>query len=273
MEGTIPAVYIVSDSIGETAEMVVKAVASQFDSGRVEIVRVPNVAHIETIDEVIKQASSRRAIIAYTLVVPELAVHMAEQIENSGVVAIDLIGPGIRAVENVTGLKSKGEPGLLRKIDEMYFKRVEAIEFAVRYDDGKDPRGIELADIVLIGVSRSSKTPLSMYLAHKRIKVANIPLVPEVGFPEELFSYRYKVIGLTINPEQLMHIRRERLRTLGLNSDASYANDERILEELDAAHMLMKKLGCSVIDVTNKAVEETASKIMEIYYRRISNVR
>jgi len=274
LEAIIPAVYIVSDSIGETAEMVVKAVASQFDSGRVEIVRVPNVTHIETIDEVVKQAASRRAIIAYTLVVPELVEYMADQqLKNPDLVAIDLIGPAIRAVENVTGLKAKGESGLLRKIDEMYFKRVEAIEFAVRYDDGKDPRGIELADIVLIGVSRSSKTPLSMYLAHKRIKVANIPLVPEVNFPDELFAYRYKVIGLTINPEQLMHIRRERLRTLGLFSDASYANDERILEELDAAHMLMKKLGCPVIDVTNKAIEETASKIMEIYYRRISNVR
>lgn len=254
--------------------MVVKAVASQFDSGQVEIIRVPNVTHTDTIDEVIKQAATRHAIVAYTLVVPELARYMdLQQQQNPDIVTIDLIGPAIRTVEKVTGLQAKGEPGLLRKIDEMYFKRVEAIEFAVCYDDGKDPRGIELADIVLIGVSRSSKTPLSMYLAHKRIKVANIPLVPEVNFPDELFAYRYKVIGLTINPEQLMHIRRERLRTLGLNSDASYANDDRILEELDAAHMLMKKLGCPVIDVTNKAIEETASKIMEIYYRRISNVR
>lgn len=273
MEGSIPAVYIVSDSIGETAEMVVKAVASQFDSGKVEIIRVPNVTHQETIAQVIEKASARRAIVAYTLVVPELAEYLAEEAEKAGVTAVDLIGPAIRAVEKASGLKARCEPGLLRKVDEMYFKRVEAIEFAVRYDDGKDPRGIELADIVLIGVSRSSKTPLSMYLAHKRLKVANIPLVPEISPPEELFTYRHKVIGLTINPEQLSQIRRERLRTLGLNADASYANDERILEELDAAHLLMKKLGCPVVDVSNKAVEETASKIMEIYYRRISNVR
>jgi regulator of PEP synthase PpsR (kinase-PPPase family) len=158
-------------------------------------------------------------------------------------------------------------------MDEMYYRRVEAVEFAVRYDDGKDPRGIELADIVLIGVSRTSKTPLSMYLAHKRIKVANVPLVPEVQPPEELFkAERGKVIGLTINLEQLNQIRTERLKTLGLEGQANYANPERILEELEYADRIMKRLGCPVIEVTNRAVEETASKILEIYYRRLSNV-
>jgi regulator of PEP synthase PpsR (kinase-PPPase family) len=162
---------------------------------------------------------------------------------------------------------------LLRKVDEMYYRRVEAVEFAVRYDDGKDPRGITQADIVLVGVSRTSKTPLSMYLAHKRVKVANVPLVPEVAPPEELYKVeRGKVIGLVIKPELLNNIRTERLKTLGLSGQASYANFERILEELEFADKIMKKLGCPVIDVTNRAVEETASKILEIYYRRLSNV-
>ncbi|MDR1160081.1 MAG: kinase/pyrophosphorylase, partial [Syntrophomonadaceae bacterium] len=146
--------------------------------------------------------------------------------------------------------------------------------FAVRYDDGKDPRGVELADVVLIGVSRTSKTPLSMYLAHKRIKVANVPLVPEVIPPEQLFTAaKGKIIGLIIRDEQLTNIRSERLKTLGLGGQASYASSKRVFEELEYAEKIMKKIGCPVIDVTNKAIEETASKILEIYYRRISYVK
>ncbi len=228
---------------------------------------------METLEEIVHQAQKMGFMIAYTLVVDDLADYLKAEAEKAGVVCIDVLGPLIDAFKKVTSIEPKKEPGLLRKLDEMYYRRVEAVEFAVRYDDGKDPRGINLADIVLIGVSRTSKTPLSMYLAHKRIKVANVPLVPEVQPPEELFqAERGKVIGLTIQPEQLNHIRAERLKTLGLKGQASYANSERILEELDFANEVMKRLGCPVIDVTNKAVEETASKILEIYYRRLSNV-
>ena len=157
------------------------------------------------------------------------------------------------------------EPGLVRRLDEEYFRRVAAIEFAVKYDDGKDPRGLLLADVVLIGVSRTSKTPLSMYLAHKRMKVANLPLVPEVDAPEELFWVPpNKVIGLTINPRQLNEIRQERLKALGLHAEANYASMERILEELDYAEKIMRRVGCPIFDVSNKAVEEVANKILEV---------
>ncbi|HBQ26273.1 MAG TPA: phosphoenolpyruvate synthase regulatory protein [Syntrophomonas sp.] len=269
----LPKVYIVSDSIGETAEMVVRAAASQFNSGTMEIRRIPNISDIDTLDEIVHQASSNNSIIAYTLVINELAEHLRAEASKYNVVCVDIVGPLIEAFNKVSSIEPKREPGLLRKVDEMYYRRVEAVEFAVRYDDGKDPRGISLADIVLVGVSRTSKTPLSMYLAHKRIKVANVPLVPEVTPPEELFKVeRGKVIGLTINPDQLNHIRAERLKTLGLKGQASYANPERILEEIEYSSEIMKRLGCPVIDVTNRAVEETASKILEIYYRRLSNV-
>ncbi len=269
----LPKVYIVSDSIGETAEMVVRAAASQFNSATMEIRRIPNISDTDTLDEIVHQASNDNSIIAYTLVINELAEHLRAQAIKCNVVCVDIVGPLIEAFKSVSSMEPKREPGLLRKVDEMYYRRVEAVEFAVRYDDGKDPRGINLADIVLVGVSRTSKTPLSMYLAHKRIKVANVPLVPEVTPPEELFkAERGKVIGLTINPDQLNHIRAERLKTLGLKGQASYANPERILEEIEYSSTIMKKLGCPVIDVTNRAVEETASKILEIYYRRLSNV-
>ncbi|WP_054691853.1 pyruvate, water dikinase regulatory protein [Syntrophomonas palmitatica] len=269
----LPGVFIVSDSIGETAEMVVRAAASQFDSGNMEIRRIPNISDTETLDEVVHQAAASKFLIAYTLVIDNLADHLCCEAKKYGVPCVDILGPLVEAIGAASHLEPKREPGLLRKIDEMYYRRVEAVEFAVRYDDGKDPRGIDLADIVLVGVSRTSKTPLSMYLAHKRIKVANVPLVPEVNPPEELFrAEKGKVIGLTIKLEQLNQIRAERLKTLGLKGQASYANPERILEEIEYGNSIMKKLGCPVIDVTNRAVEETASKILEIYYRRLSHV-
>lgn len=269
----LPGVYIVSDSIGETAEMVVRAAASQFNSGIMEIRRVPNISDIETLDEIIKQATENGFLVAYTLVVDELAEHLRAKAFEHDVLCVDILGPLIDAFKLVSNIEPRKEPGLLRKLDEMYYRRIEAVEFAVRYDDGKDPRGIKLADIVLVGVSRTSKTPLSMYLANKRLKVANVPLVPEVNPPEELYlAEKGKVIGLTVKPELLFHIRTERLKTLGLKGQASYANENRIEEELEFSSGIMKKLGCPVIDVTNKAVEETASKILEIYYRRLSNV-
>lgn len=268
-----PMVFVISDSIGETAEMMVWAATSQFNSGGIEVRRVPNVNDTYTIDDVLEQATVSHSMIAFTLVVSELKRHLETRAQELGVITVDLLSPVMDAVEKATGLVPRREPGILRKVDEVYFRRVEAIEFAVRYDDGKDPRGVNLADIVLVGVSRTSKTPLSMYLAHKRIKVANVPLVPEVAPPDELFKVeRGKVIGLTLHPEQLTHIRKERLKTMGLMSDANYANEERILQELEFAHQIMRRLGCPVIDVTNRAVEETASRILEIYYRRLSHV-
>src|SRR5690606_32919433 len=126
-----------------------------------------------------------------------------------------IMGPTMEALSRVMPGEPRLEPGLVRRLDAQYFRRVEAIEFAVKYDDGKDPRGLALADLVLIGVSRTSKTPLSMYLAHKQIKVANVPLVPEIQPPEELFRLdRTKVVGLTISPNQLYEIRKERLLSL-----------------------------------------------------------
>lgn len=154
-------------------------------------------------------------------------------------------------------------------LDEEYFRRVEAVEFAVTYDDGRDTKGILQADIVLIGVSRTSKTPLSMYLAHKKYKVANVPLIPEMKPPEELFTVKpHKLFGLTIDPQYLHVIRRERLKYLGLGEEANYASEARICKELDYAAQIMSSLGCVIIDVSNKAVEETAAIIMDMLDRK-----
>lgn len=261
-----PIVYIVSDSVGETAELVVKAAASQYDLSNIDLRRVPYVEDKQTIKEVVAVAKETDAVIAHTLVVPEIKDYLIEEAKREQVRIVDIIGPMIQELEHLYRKVPRNEPGLVHQLDEDYFRKVEAIEFAVKYDDGRDPRGILKADIVLIGVSRTSKTPLSQYLAHKRLKVANVPIVPEVEPPEELYKVNpSKCIGLRIQPDKLNHIRKERLKALGLDDQASYAKMDRIQQELDYFNKVVDQLGCMVIDVSNKAVEETANVIVNIY--------
>ncbi|GIP39622.1 putative pyruvate, phosphate dikinase regulatory protein [Paenibacillus sp. J31TS4] len=264
-----PAVFVVSDSAGDTAESVVKAAIVQFSPIKIEIRRHTYVNDRQSIDMIVKAAKQAAGVIVFTLVIPELRDYLLEQTVIHQVVTIDLLGPIIGSLENVLHQPARHQPGMIHHLDEDYFRKVEAIEFAVKYDDGKDARGIHKSDIVLVGVSRTSKTPLSMYLANKKFKVANVPLVPELKAPDELFTVaRSKIIGLTISPDKLNMIRKERLRALGLADNASYANVNRINQELAYSETIMKRLGCVVIDVSNKAVEETASQIQDIMRSR-----
>ncbi|MDQ0205551.1 regulator of PEP synthase PpsR (kinase-PPPase family) [Alkalicoccobacillus murimartini] len=264
-----PIVYVVSDSVGETAELVVKAAVSQFSESGVELRRIPYVEDKGTIEEVVFLASQAKALIAFTLVVPDMKNYLLTRAAEEKVETVDIIGPMLNKVSELTNKKPRYEPGVIYRLDEDYFRKVEAIEFAVKYDDGRDPRGIIRADVVLIGVSRTSKTPLSQYLAHKRLKVANVPLVPEVEPPAELFKISpQKCIGLKISPEKLNSIRTERLKALGLKSEANYANINRIKEELAYSESVMTRIGCPVVDVSNKAVEETANLISNMFQRK-----
>ncbi|MER2088460.1 MAG: pyruvate, water dikinase regulatory protein [Sporosarcina sp.] len=257
--------FIVSDSVGETADLVAKAAASQFRQG-LETVLMKRFSHIEEesqIDEIVYLAERENAIIVYTLVKSAMCQKLKVECEAKGLQCIDLLGPIINRIGIELGEKPLEEPGLVRQLDEDYYKKIEAIEFAVKYDDGRDPRGILRADIVLVGVSRTSKTPLSQYLAHKRYKVANVPLVPEVDPPEELYMIDpEKCFGLVISPEKLNFIRKERLIALGLKDDANYARVDRIEAEISHFNKVVSKIGCTVIDVTNRAVEETANVIL-----------
>lgn len=233
-----------------------------------EIRRFPYISERRHLADVVEEAATERAVIAYTLVVSELRETLQSLAAKKNIPTVDVLGPMMHGIQLITNESPVGKPGLIHQMDEQYFRKVEAIEFAVKCDDGKDPRGLLRADVVLIGVSRTSKTPVCMYLAHKQIKAANIPLVPEVAPPEELFLLpKRKVIGLMISPRLLNGIRTERLMALGLAGNADYASLNRILEELDYAEGIMKRIGCPVINVTNKAVEETAAKVLEVYYR------
>lgn len=258
-------IYVISDSIGETGEIIAKSSVKQFETENIEIKRYPYHNSVEQIKPVLEEASQyENSLIVYTNVVLETREYIKNKTEELNLHTVDVMGEPMREIEKILGYEPLREPGLIRRLDENYFKKVEAIEFAVKYDDGKDPRGAKKADLCLVGISRTSKTPLSMYLANKLYKVANIPLVPEVPVPKEVYEKDVnRVIGLTANPGKLISIREERLKSLGLSSGANYANIKRIEEELEYSRKVMKELGCIVIDVSNKAMEETAEIIIE----------
>jgi len=258
-------IFIVSDFTGETAEHVAKAATSQFNSKDSEMVRFRYVNNQDRLMEIIRRAQGENALIIATLVDHQLRNLLAKEAEIRNIDFIDVLGPILGTLEKKIGTPPRETPGLMRRMDEEYFRRVKAIEFAIKCDDGKSPELLKDADIVLVGVSRSGKTPLAMYLAHKGLMVANMPLVPESPPPDELYEVEgEKIIGLTIDPAKLRRIREERLRVLGLDPGVSmYARQERIETELGYAKKIMQELKAKIFDVTNKAVEETAQEIMD----------
>ncbi|RUS47097.1 pyruvate, water dikinase regulatory protein [Cohnella sp. AR92] len=267
-------IYVCSDAVGETAEAVARATVRQFAFENVRIKRYGGIKQEEEVRSLVLEAARTGGFIAYTLVQPELRETMREEAIRAEVKAVDVMGPMMQAFIDTFNDSPKYKPGLLHEMDDHYFRKIEAVEFAVRYDDGKDVRGLLHAQIVLVGVSRTSKTPLSIYLAHKGYRTANYPLTPEVKPPAELFLPTVPgeriTIGLSMQPERLLKIRAERLKALGLPSHAQYATLARIEEELRFSDELLKQLGCPVIDVTERAIEETAGIILEHWQNTVS---
>lgn len=258
-------IYVISDSLGETGEQVARAAVSQFDITDYEIRRYSYVLTRNMVEEILEEAKKENSVILYTVVQSKYSQMITDFAIENDIPHINLLEGILNSIEKRIHKKPKREPGIIRKLDDSYFKRVEAIEFAVKYDDGKDPRGLKKADLVILGISRTSKTPLSMYLANKNIKVANIPLVPEAILPKEVFEIpKKRIVGLTNSPEKLNSIRRERLKALGLSGEANYASMQRILDEIDYAEKIMRRIGCPIIDVSDKAIEETAGIIIDI---------
>ncbi|MHB1505849.1 MAG: pyruvate, water dikinase regulatory protein [Sulfobacillus sp.] len=259
-------VVVVSDSLGETAEAVAKAALSQFQEDGLVIRKF---AHVDSdlalaqVREFLQAAS--HAVVIYTVVLPAVRDRLELLLHELGILGVDVLGPALQAVATIAPGPPRLEAGLVHMLDEGYFRRVAAVEFAVRYDDGKEPSGCLLADVVILGVSRSSKTPLAMYLAHRQVRVANIPLVPEVALPQELYEVSpEKIVGLLVQPDDLLRIRSARLKAMGVSGSSRYADLERILEEMEYAEKTYRRLGCHVLDVTHRAVEETAGLIIEL---------
>jgi [pyruvate, water dikinase]-phosphate phosphotransferase / [pyruvate, water dikinase] kinase len=264
--------HIVSDATGETAAKLVLALEAQFpDQAFVEI-RHPRVENIEDLLIAVQQARGRPAVMVYTLVEPELRDAMRQLCRRARVHYCDLLGHPIDSISRVAGVAAKMKPGVRAPLDAQYFKRIEAIEFAVKYDDGVG-RGLDEADVVLVGVSRTSKTPLSIYLGYLGHKAANVPVVKGIEPPEELFEIDpAKIVGLTIDAERLADIRSARVRSMGAPR-RHYAELESIYGELEAAAALHRRLRCPVIDVSELSVEETAMRIIRLVERSKRSAR
>lgn len=253
---------VISDSTGETANQLANAITIHFPQLQFNRLRYSNIRTKEQVEDIFKN-NQGKTIVLTTIVSEEVEIAIKEKISED-VKVIDLLMRPVVEIEEFLGQRAQREVGSLRELDTTYFDKIEAIEFAMNFDDGKNPRGFLEADVVLLGVSRTSKTPLSVYLANKSYKVANLPLVPEIEIPNEIYEVsRNKLIGLIIDPEKLNEIRNQRLITLGLTPNSQYAADSRINEELEFAQELYKELGCKVIDVSKSTIEETAAKIIE----------
>ena len=260
---TTQLVYLLSDATGETVEKMVMAALTQFRERAVRMRRIGNIRTKTQVYEALDAALNDRALVVYTMVNRELAQLVNDECGALGIASIDLITPLLMKLSESFGHSPKQTPGLLHGVDEEYFRRVEAVEFTVKHDDGQEPRHLPKADIVLVGVSRTSKTPLSIYLAHRGWRVANIPLVKGIDPPSELFQVDSKrVAGLVIDPQRLVELRASRLKHLGQDPKAAYADYEEIEDELKYARAIFRRHPWVIIDVTGKAVEETANEVL-----------
>lgn len=259
--------HIVSDSTGETAARLVLALEAQFPDQPFEEVRHPRVETLDDLRLALNRAKGRPAVVIYTIVEPELREAMRSLCRSARLHYCDVLGHPIDAVARVSGVAAQMTPGARPPLNSAYFRRMEAIEFAVKYDDGMG-RGLDEADIVLVGVSRTSKTPLSMYLGYLGYKAANVPVVKGIEPPPELFEIDpAKIVGLTLEATRLAEIRRERLRNLG-TAKRRYAELEEIYDELSEAEAIQRRLGCPVIEVSELSIEETAHRIIRLVEHR-----
>ena len=259
--------HIVSDSTGETAARLVIALEAQFPDQPFEEVRHPRVETIDDLQLTVNRAKGRPAVMVYTLVDREMRECMRTLCRSARLHYCDLLGHPIDSIARVSGMSAKMTPGARPPLNSSYFKRMEAIEFAVKLDDGVGG-GLREADIVLVGVSRTSKTPLSIYLGYLGHKAANVPVVKGIEPPAELFDIDpRKIAGLTIDAERLAEIRSVRVRSLG-GPTRQYAELLEIYDELEQAEVLHRRLACPVIDVTGLSIEETAHRVIRLLDRR-----
>jgi [pyruvate, water dikinase]-phosphate phosphotransferase / [pyruvate, water dikinase] kinase len=265
MKMTNAVIYSISDSFEETAAAVAKVAAAQFSDSKIIIDRFHCVKDKISIDQIIESTQNFNSLLIIDMVQKELKEYLIHKAIEKNIAYFDIMEQAVNTLSKVINQKPKIVSESTYQLNEEYFDRMEAIDFAVKYDDCKDPRAIKKADLVIIGISRTSKTPLSIYLATKNIKVANIPLVPEVVVPRELFEIpKERIFGLITSKQKLNTIRMERLKAHGLSDEANYASFERIDYELKYADQIMKDIGCVVLNVADKAIEETASTILQI---------
>jgi regulator of PEP synthase PpsR (kinase-PPPase family) len=269
-EALTPRILVVSGGIGSSGEQVTKSVLAQFPDHEVETVTVPHVRNVSQVEDAIARAAVGGATIVHTLVDPALRQVLANGAQSRGVPAIDLMGGLMDHLSAALGQEPVAQPGRYRRLRREYFDRIAAIDFAMAHDDGMNPPGWREAEIVLVGVSRVGKTPLTMYLAVQGWKVANIPFVPSVPPGEDLDVVdRRRVIALDIDPTELSRIRDHRRRELGMPPGTDYTEAKAIWEESEEVQKIFRRRGYGRIDVTNKPVETLADEVARLITRRL----
>lgn len=258
-------VFILSDATGDTASRLVRAALKQFAGGELEIKRFPNVLHLSEVRSILKEATQQTTLVAYTFAATPLRKIVEDECKALAIPTLDLLGPLLNSLESFLRAKPQEQPGLLHRIDEDYFRRIDAVEFAVMHDDGKHVEGLRHADFVLLGLSRTGKTPLSVYLALEGWRVGNVPLIHGQPLPREVTELpKEKLAGLVLDPRRLADVRRSRLEYLAPGREMDYDDEEIVREEVAWSRRLFTKHGIRFIDVTEKAIEESAHQILAL---------
>lgn len=261
--------HLLSDSTGETLEVIANACLAQFDGVEVKRHLWPMVRSEGHLDRVLEDVERRPGLVLYTLVNEAIRRDLEQKTRRRGIHAVSVLDPVVHALSATLGQQAVGRPGRQHALDAAYFARVDAIQFTIAHDDGVNSDNWEEADVVLAGVSRTSKTPTAIYLANRGYKVANIPLVPQSPPPPKLFALQHPlVVGLTTNPERLIQIRRNRLLALNQAPETDYVDREAVDGELAFARRIFADNDWPVIDVTRRSIEETALAIVKLCAER-----
>lgn len=258
--------HLVSDSTGETLITVARAVAAQYEGiSAIEHV-YPLVRSTTQLERVISEIETAPGIVLYTLVEPELAGRLEEACRNTGSPHLSVLAPVHALLQSYLGAHSTAKPGAQHMLNAEYFKRIDAMNFTLMHDDGHLPQDLEEADVILVGVSRTSKTPTAIYLANRGVKTANVPLIPGVPPPAVIeTATKPLVVGLVASPERIVQIRQNRLLSLKADDDTSYVDREAVAEEIAMSRRLCARHNWPIIDVTRRSIEETAAAILDLY--------
>lgn len=276
MAGEILEVHVIADSTGETAARLARAAQAQFPSRRFRIIRHPRVTSVEGVLSVVESLKTRTEdrIVLTTLVSPDLRTLVDQACDEMAIRHSDLLGPTLALIEEITGTEADQVPMRPVGVEANYFTRISAMQFVIQHDDGQHLEGLKNADIILLGASRSGKTPLSMYLGYLGYRTANVPLVLGITPPAELALVdHWRLVGLTMDPDRLVEIRRERVGRLGQGQGLKsrkdgYADLARVYDEVDQIVAMQRKLGAVVVNTTSRALEENAANIIEVVERR-----
>lgn len=266
-DSMVKTIYLVGEGTGETISKIAKASLAQFSREKVKLKTFFQVREKQQVGHIVREAVKEKALVAFSVVEPSLRDFLIGEADSQGIEAIDVIGDFIMHLSTFLGEKPSQIPGRQHALDEEYYRRIEAINFAVKHDDGKLSQGLRMADLILVGLSRSGKTPLSIYLAHQGWKVANVPLHPDMVAPEELFKAdQRKVFGLIISVESLVKVREARLEQLGLGPYAKYADPVKIADEIAWCQTYYEQNDrWRIMDISDKAIEEAAASILNAY--------